>query len=482
MLSFSLYTEPRLEIKQISTIVDIKNLTNLVAMKEATAQQNKLARISLAKFILMNIGTFGLFSLFWWYQNWKALSKPTERDLVNIIYWLGKTFISPLCCLQYFTHVAETAQRAKIRFHWDPLTLSIVYICCNAILLLYGLQILTHHAFILFGTLGSFALVPVQATLQQTYSDNIEPLNNDLSAIEQLILVAGFTGWLALLCIFYVCSLSNTTRATIALKNKAYQQAFYLVIPEAENGKADAQALLGYMYSRGLGLPLDNQQAIQWYKKAADQDYPLAHFALGYMHSEGLGIEKDIQQAIFHYKKAAETGMEKANTKLGMFYERGQGTEKDYQLAKQFFNKAAKLGDRNAQYHLGMFYIYENAPTKAEMWLQQSAQNGSTCAQQQLGILLLKTSPNTKSIKKADYWFKKVAIHSHKRLSQQGKNDLGLKKSYVEGYIAYMHEQYAPNHTTRQVLSEQQRKLAYDLSQRHQRSCQVLDLDEHEGV
>lgn len=39
----------------------------------------------------------------------------------------------------------------------------------------------------------------------------------------------------------------------------------------AEQGVAEAQRYLGVMYSKGQGVPKDFQQAIVWYRKAAEQ-------------------------------------------------------------------------------------------------------------------------------------------------------------------------------------------------------------------
>ena len=41
--------------------------------------------------------------------------------------------------------------------------------------------------------------------------------------------------------------------------------------PPAEQGDAVAQQSLGYMYSTGRGVPLDRNEAIVWYRKAANQ-------------------------------------------------------------------------------------------------------------------------------------------------------------------------------------------------------------------
>jgi len=44
---------------------------------------------------------------------------------------------------------------------------------------------------------------------------------------------------------------------------------------ESQGGKgdADAQFGIGYFYSVGQGVPLDQTEAIKWYRKAAEQNF-----------------------------------------------------------------------------------------------------------------------------------------------------------------------------------------------------------------
>ena len=42
-------------------------------------------------------------------------------------------------------------------------------------------------------------------------------------------------------------------------------------IRKAEQGDAEAQNVLGLMYSLGLGVPPDKHEAVKWYRRAAEQ-------------------------------------------------------------------------------------------------------------------------------------------------------------------------------------------------------------------
>ena len=49
-----------------------------------------------------------------------------------------------------------------------------------------------------------------------------------------------------------------------------YYQALELLRPIAEEGNAIAQGLLGGMYGQGKGVTQDYQQAVKWYRLAAE--------------------------------------------------------------------------------------------------------------------------------------------------------------------------------------------------------------------
>jgi hypothetical protein len=49
-----------------------------------------------------------------------------------------------------------------------------------------------------------------------------------------------------------------------------YAQALELLRPIAEEGDARAQGLLGGMYGQGKGITQDYQQAVKWYRLAAE--------------------------------------------------------------------------------------------------------------------------------------------------------------------------------------------------------------------
>ena len=68
----------------------------------------------------------------------------------------------------------------------------------------------------------------------------------------------------------------------------------------------------GRMYYNGQGLPKDDQQAVVWYRKAADQGHALEQYLLGNMYDNGRGVPKDEQSAYFWWLLASAQGNQRA--------------------------------------------------------------------------------------------------------------------------------------------------------------------------
>src|SRR5450432_2598481 len=71
------------------------------------------------------------------------------------------------------------------------------------------------------------------------------------------------------------------------------------VIPLAQRGDPHAQAMLGFMYANGRGVPQSYEVAVDWYLQAAEQGEPTGQYLLGLMYDKGFGVTQNI---IFAYK------------------------------------------------------------------------------------------------------------------------------------------------------------------------------------
>ena len=94
------------------------------------------------------------------------------------------------------------------------------------------------------------------------------------------------------------------------------------------------------MYANGRSVQPDLAQAVQWYRKAADQGNAGAQYALGVMYDLGRGIARDYSQAVLWYRRAAEQGSGSAQLNLGLSYRDGQGVAQDDVEALVWLNLA----------------------------------------------------------------------------------------------------------------------------------------------
>ena len=73
--------------------------------------------------------------------------------------------------------------------------------------------------------------------------------------------------------------------ARAAIKSGDYATAVRVTRSLAEQGDAEAQTLLGGIYSYGVGVPQNFAEALKWYRLAADQSFAEAQFSLGAVYS-----------------------------------------------------------------------------------------------------------------------------------------------------------------------------------------------------
>lgn len=86
--------------------------------------------------------------------------------------------------------------------------------------------------------------------------------------------------------------------------NMTYSSIFERTRKAAHDGNMSAQESLGKMYERGLGgAPIDKTEAIKWYQRAADQNYPPGQYALAHLLDDS-----DPEAAHYWMKKSADQG------------------------------------------------------------------------------------------------------------------------------------------------------------------------------
>ena len=117
-----------------------------------------------------------------------------------------------------------------------------------------------------------------------------------------------------------------------------------------------ARALLPYDYQKALIYTEDYQEAVKWYRLAAEQGHNMAQHTLGLAYDKGAGVPQDYQEAVKWYRLAAEQGNDASQWILGGMYDKGEGVPQDYQEAVKWYRLAAEQGKYVAQFELGAMY------------------------------------------------------------------------------------------------------------------------------
>jgi uncharacterized caspase-like protein len=76
-------------------------------------------------------------------------------------------------------------------------------------------------------------------------------------------------------------------------------------LPAAQKGDPEAQTYVGEIFERGLGGQPDYAAAVQWYRRAADQNFARAQISLGSLVAQGLGTARDPIEAAKLFRRAA---------------------------------------------------------------------------------------------------------------------------------------------------------------------------------
>jgi hypothetical protein len=63
--------------------------------------------VSLLKLTVMSICTFGLYELYWFYENWKLIKQRQRSNIVP--FW--RAFFAPFFCYQCFDEIREEARK-----------------------------------------------------------------------------------------------------------------------------------------------------------------------------------------------------------------------------------------------------------------------------------------------------------------------------------------------------------------------------------
>ena len=144
-------------------------------------------------------------------------------------------------------------------------------------------------------------------------------------------------------------ALLNYEKGTYFDDKGEYEEAVKWYRKAAEQGDANAQCNLGNCYFNGTGVPQSYSDAVKWYRKAAEQGDTDAQCWLGICYYNGHGVPQSYSDAVKWYSKSAEQGNAAAQCNLGICYESGLGVSCSKSEAAKWYRKAAEQGQQDAK-------------------------------------------------------------------------------------------------------------------------------------
>ncbi|MEO8236544.1 MAG: T9SS type A sorting domain-containing protein [Flavobacterium sp.] len=215
-----------------------------------------------------------------------------------------------------------------------------------------------------------------------------------------------------------------TARLQLLAGSQTYnpEQAIASYKELANLGNAEAMNALGLIYNKGINVPVNEQEGMQWLEKAAAAGYAKAWYNLGLLLKQTDNLADQVK-ALGYFEKAAVSGYTKAYHAWGGMVMKGNGTPQDYPLALSIFKQGADKGDPSSIYSLGYMY-YKGLGcaqdySQAVQQFESGSQKGSLSAMYMLGLCYRNGYGVAINTEKAKYWLSKSAAK-------------GLKKSDIE--------------------------------------------------
>jgi len=169
----------------------------------------------------------------------------------------------------------------------------------------------------------------------------------------------------------------------------------------------------GCRYAKGQGVAKDQEKAVEFYRKAAEQGLAEAQATLALCCDKGYGVHEDHAEAVRWYRRAADQGLAEPQRNLGVCYELGRGVERDYTEAAKWYSKAAQQGDPQAEYCFGRCYGLGQGvnrdPQVAAKWMLAAASQGVLAAQFVIGTSYRSGFGVQLNYTEAARWFQKAA-------------------------------------------------------------------------
>ena len=203
---------------------------------------------------------------------------------------------------------------------------------------------------------------------------------------------------------------------------RSYEDAVKWYKKAAERGNVDAQYSLGFLfgkgYGKGNGAPQSEEEVVEWWKNVAKRERGATQFDRGFCASWAEACsEIDRGTTVIWWRKAVDQGYLRAcaQFRLGFCYYKGQGVKQNDEEAIKWWKKAAGQGPLRAcaQFMIGL--CYENGrgvkrnDKEAVEWYKKAAKQGYAEAQKALGnCYYYGIGGVAQDYVKANKWFRKA--------------------------------------------------------------------------
>ena len=205
----------------------------------------------------------------------------------------------------------------------------------------------------------------------------------------------------------------------------------------AHCGVADAQYLQGLYFLDDKLPSFDEEEALSWFDKAAEQKYILANAKAAQMHHDGIGcFSPDLELAFQNWEIAADGWHVESMVRLGDCYSTGDGCQSDPVKAASYYLNAAEKNSAEGQYKLAMSYFngrgVATSNTEGRFWLEKAAEGEYPEAMCELGERNLFGSGMSVNYNQGLDWLERAALKENEKaqelLEQFYLNGEGLDK------------------------------------------------------
>ncbi|KAI8880317.1 HCP-like protein [Backusella circina FSU 941] len=154
----------------------------------------------------------------------------------------------------------------------------------------------------------------------------------------------------------------------------------------ASKANAYAQAQLGHMYLKGVGVAQNYEEAVRWHKRAENNSIGDSRYCLSKICHYDQGGMQDFVKAFELYQEELEMQQyiddkppktPHALRGIGLLYEYGDGSVQNYKKALEYYKRSAQEENMTAYYNIGLLYYYGKGVDRnykeALLWFAKAA-------------------------------------------------------------------------------------------------------------